>query len=102
MTNINLPTIEIELEELPLIVTSDGFHAGLISGKAEIEYRNEFDFEVNRIWLEGYGPKGERRQIEVEISERPELWCAIEDQLTFGALKSHVQSRIYDDLEWVA
>lgn len=34
----HLPTIEITFEELPLIVDG-GFRAGLIDGKAEIEYR---------------------------------------------------------------
>lgn len=109
---INQPgTITFEFEELPLIVSDAGFEMAPVSGKAEIEYRGFYDFEVRHIYLDALKTKSAdelradpsslhiRKQIKLSIQEHRFLWCAIAEQLDNGSFKGAVESAIFRELE---
>lgn len=103
-----------EFEDLPT-VTEGAFAAGEVNGKAEIEFYRDRSFQVLNIWLDGSRLRTreeraadpaltmfERRWIKIEIRERPELWCAIRDQIEKGRFKSSVENAIDQQFEWAA
>lgn len=99
-------------EELPLIMSDDGFEVAPVSGEAEIEYSGFYDFEVTEIKLDGYRAKTAaelnaspvgmyvRKALPLDQTRHPQIWFAIKEQLERGTHKSLVESAIQRDLEW--
>lgn len=104
-------TLTFEFEELPLIISDAGFEMAPVSGKAEIEYRGFYDFEVRHIYLDASKAKSAdelraspsplhiHTQIKLSIQEHRFLWCTIAEQLDNGSFKSAVESAIFRELE---
>jgi hypothetical protein len=97
-------------EELPLVLTDDGFEAARIDGEAEIEFTGYYDFEVTEIKLDAARPSTPaeraahgmwtRKKIVLDRNEHPQLWHAIARQLEFGTHKGLVESAIQNELDW--
>ena len=105
-------TLTYTFEELPTIISDDGFELAPVSGSAEITYRGYYDCEVDAIYLDGSRnktpaeliaePNGRFifQQIKLDQREHQTLWCAISDQLTDGSFRWKVESAIQEALDW--
>ena|SRR3990167_2342636 len=93
-------TLTYDFEELPLII-ENGFHAGLVSGSAEISFYNDGEWHVRTIYLGGYKklPSGqyERRKIEIDNSYAS-IRLAIWSELTNGNFKDSVSDAVQEAL----
>jgi hypothetical protein len=60
-----------QFEELPLLI-EDSFHAGLVAGEANIAIRDDGEWFVEEIYLNGYRkkPDGSYQRRPVEIDNR--------------------------------
>lgn len=104
-------TLTFQFEELPLIISDDGFELAPVSGAAEIEYTGYYEFEVRVIYLDGARAKTPAewtpepsgcfvyQQIKLDQREHNAMWCAIAEQLDRGSFKRAVESAIFREIE---
>ncbi len=83
-------TLTFTFEELPLLIDL-GVEAGLVNGSAEIEYWTDHSWGITSIWLDGYGPNGVRKQVEVENGSA--LFLTI-----FGRLEGEWCEKVQDEV----
>lgn len=111
-SDVRYGTLTFKFEELPTIISDDGFEMAPVSGSAEIEYSTHGEPHVADIYLDAYRRKTldelrknalcsyVKKQIKLDQREHQTLWCAIHDQLMEGKFRSSVDSAIRDALDW--